>query len=207
MNQIETYVSSMHEVLDSLDVELIEAAVALLAEARVHGRQVFVMGNGGSASTASHFACDLTKNTRISGKISMRVIALTDNMALLSALANDEGYENVFAEQVASLMRPGDLLIAISTSGRSPNVLRAVKLSKQFEAKTIGLTGFDGGELAQSVDLNLQVKSNSIEQIEDVHLMLGHMLTVALRQLALNGHGFDHSAVETRLANAPVQAS
>ncbi len=139
------------------------------------------MGNGGSASTASHFVCDLAKNTRMPSSPHFRVIGLTDNMAIFSAYANDEGYENVFAGQLASLVRPDDIVIGISTSGHSPNVLNGILLAQRMGAKTIGFTGFDGGELAHLVDLNIHVPSDCIEQIEDVHLVLEHLICTVLR--------------------------
>ena len=184
VSSLQRYIADIHRVLDQLSVVQIDEAVRYIQEARHNGRQVFVMGNGGSASTASHFACDLGKNTRHNGKRPLRVIALTDNMALFSALANDEGYDNVFAQQLEALARPNDLLLAISTSGNSKNVLEAVRLAQELKARTIGMTGFDGGTLGKLVDVNLHVPSHSIEQVEDMHLLLAHMITVALRDMA-----------------------
>jgi D-sedoheptulose 7-phosphate isomerase len=143
---------------------------------------VIIMGNGGSAATASHMACDLGKNTVIPGRPRFRVMALTDSMALITAYANDLGYENVFAEQLTNLVRPGDIVVGISTSGNSPNVLRAIELARQAGAITIGWTGYDGGKLAQMVDVPVVVPNHCVEQLEDVHLMLEHMVTAALRQ-------------------------
>jgi D-sedoheptulose 7-phosphate isomerase len=140
------------------------------------------MGNGGSASTASHMACDLAKQTVMAGRPRFRVIALTDNMALFSAYANDNGYENVFAEQLASFVRPADIVIGISGSGNSLNVIKAIELAKKVGAVSIGWTGFDGGRLAQIVDLSLNVPNYCMEQVEDVHLMLEHLMVTALRR-------------------------
>ena len=141
------------------------------------------MGNGGSASTASHFACDLGKNTVMADHPRFRVLALTDNMALFSAYANDDGYESVFAEQLASMVNPEDVVICISTSGNSPNVLNAITLASQIGATTVGFTGFDGGQLCDMVDIEVRVSSDCIEQVEDVHLMLEHLIVTALREL------------------------
>ncbi|MCI0398741.1 MAG: SIS domain-containing protein [Chloroflexi bacterium] len=182
MDSVVGYIAGLQETLDRLPLALIEEVIAILHESRLEGRQVFIMGNGGSASTASHFVCDLAKNTRHNGRPAFRVLGLTDNMAVLSAYANDEGYENVFAEQLANFVRPGDVVIGISTSGNSPNVLRAIELANQVGAKTIGFTGFDGGRLGRIVALNVQVPNNCIEQIEDVHLILEHLICTALRQ-------------------------
>ena len=178
---IHGYLSDLNNTLNLLATPDIEGVIKALYNARLANRQVFIMGNGGSASTASHFVCDLAKNTRMPSSPHFRVIGLTDNMAIFSAYANDEGYENVFAGQLASLVRPDDVVIGISTSGHSPNVLNGIKLARHMGAKTIGFTGFDGGELARMVDLNIHVPSNCIEQIEDVHLILEHLICTVLR--------------------------
>ncbi len=182
MNQTQVYIKELQGTLDLLPIDLVDEAISILHQARVSNRQVFIMGNGGSASTASHFVCDLAKNTKRQGWPHFRVLGLTDNNALLSALANDEGYENVFAQQLASFIQPGDVVIAISASGNSHNVLKAVDLAKTMFATTIGLTGFDGGKLGQMVDLHIHVDSNCIEHVEDIHLMLEHVMTKALRE-------------------------
>ena len=140
------------------------------------------MGNGGSASTATHFVCDLAKNTRKEGWPHYKVIGLADNMAIFSAYANDEGYENVFAQQLANLVMPQDIVIGISASGHSKNVLNAMLLAKSQDATTIGFTGFDGGRLSSMVDINIHVNSNIIEHVEDIHLVLEHMIVKALRE-------------------------
>lgn len=183
MNIINDYVADLHQILDALPMGKIEEVISILHQARLDGRQVFIMGNGGSASTASHFVCDLAKNTRKAGRPHFRVIGLADNMASLSAYANDEGYENVFARQLEGFVEPEDVVIAISTSGNSPNVIRAVELAGEKGAQTIGFTGFGGGQLGGLVDVNVLVPSNCIERVEDIHLMLEHMICVALRHL------------------------
>jgi D-sedoheptulose 7-phosphate isomerase len=127
-------------------------------------------------------ACDLAKNTRHANLPPFRVIGLTDNMALFSAYSNDEGYENAFAQQLASLVQPQDVVVAISTSGNSANVLRAVELAHAREAVTIGMTGFSGGRLGPMVNIHLHVPCDCIEQVEDIHLMLEHLMAVALRE-------------------------
>jgi D-sedoheptulose 7-phosphate isomerase len=180
MNHSRRYINDLQSTLGRLPVDLIERVIAMLHDARLRNRQVFIMGNGGSASTASHFVCDLGKNTRRKGWPNFRVMGLTDNMAIFSALANDEGYENVFAQQLASFVGPGDIVIGISTSGNSANVVNAVKLGKKRGARTVGFTGFDSGQLGPLVDLNLHVPSDSIEQVEDIHLMLEHLICKAL---------------------------
>lgn len=179
-----TYFSELGEALAGLPHRPIEAMVNILHQARLEGRTIFIVGNGGSASTASHFACDLGKNTVVSGVPRFRVMALTDNMEVFSALANDLGYENVFAEQLANLLQPGDVVIAISTSGNSPNVLKAVEFACAQGATTIGWTGQGGGGLAGLVDLLIEVPSSRIEQVENAHLILHHLVTIRMRELS-----------------------
>ena len=126
LDSIQWYFDEMKATLDRLDPAPIDAAIAALHQARLDGRQVFTLGNGGSASTATHMVCDLAKNTRQPGWPHYKVIGLSDNWAIFSAYGNDDGYENVFALQLANLVQPDDIVVAISTSGNSPNVLRAV---------------------------------------------------------------------------------
>jgi D-sedoheptulose 7-phosphate isomerase len=189
MDSIRHYITELKWTLDLLPLETINEVVSVLHTARLNEQQVFTMGNGGSASTASHFACDLAKNTRKNGWPHFRVVGLADNMASFSAYANDEGYENVFAQQLASLVRPGDVVIGISASGNSANVIKATELANEMGAKTIGFTGFDGGRLARIVGINVHVPSNYIEQVEDIHLMLEHLICTVLRQRMLQING------------------
>jgi D-sedoheptulose 7-phosphate isomerase len=167
--------------MDQLPQHLISDAIHILQRARMQGSQVFIMGNGGSASTASHFVCDLAKNTRREGLPHFRAIGLADNMEIFSAYGNDEGYENVFSQQLINLIRPGDVVIAISASGNSKNVLNAVEEAKKYGVTTIGFTGFDGGRLGQMVDIHIHVQSNIIEHVEDIHLMLEHVIVRTIK--------------------------
>ena len=185
MNHIRRYFADLKTTLDRLADADIARAIDVLHAARIDRRKIFILGNGGSASTASHFVCDLAKNTRAPGWPDFRVLGLSDNMALLSAYANDEGYENVFSQQLASFVQPDDVVIGISTSGNSPNVLECIKLANDSGATTIGFTGFDGGHLAQLVDIDLYVPSRCIEQVEDIHLMLEHLICSRLREQAI----------------------
>ncbi|HLA98005.1 MAG TPA: SIS domain-containing protein [Anaerolineales bacterium] len=182
MDHISRYVNSLKHTLDQLPMTEIDKVIAILHEARLSGRQIFIMGNGGSASTASHFVCDLAKNTRRQGWPNFKVIGLADNMSIFSAYANDEGYASVFANQLDSLAHTGDVVIGISTSGNSPNVINAIELANQRGATTIGFTGFNGGRLGSMVDIEIRVASQSIEQVEDIHLILEHLITKALRE-------------------------
>lgn len=185
MEQITSYISVLQDTVGKLPVGPITRVVETLQNARLEGRKVFVMGNGGSASTASHFVCDLAKNTRHDSLPHFRVIGLTDNMAIFSAYANDEGYENVFAAQLANLVEAEDVVIAISASGNSANVVKAIQEAKSYNAVTVGFTGFTGGKLASLVDIQVHVDSYVIEHVEDIHLMLEHMIVKAIKDMAV----------------------
>lgn len=175
------YAAAIKHTLDKMPWERVEQVLDVLDAARLSGRKVFVFGNGGSASTASHMACDLSKNTAMPGTPRLRTLALNDNMALFSALGNDLGYENVFAEQLATLVDAGDVVIAISASGNSPNVIKAIAVAQERGATTVGLSGYAGGKLAGLVDYPIVAENDCIEQVEDIHLILEHMITTALR--------------------------
>lgn len=184
VGMIHGYFEELKETLDRLDPEPINQLINAMHQARVDGRQIFIMGNGGSASTATHFVCDLAKNTRLPNWQPFRVIGLTDNWAIFSAFANDEGYDSVFAGQLANLLQPGDMVIGISTSGNSPNVLRGMELANERGAITVGFTGFDAGKLGALSQIHLHVPSDIIEQVEDIHLVLEHLVTKRLREMA-----------------------
>lgn len=181
LQYIEKYLSQLAEVLSNTPREVILEIASTLREAQDNNQQVFVFGNGGSAATASHMMCDFGKNTRIPGKPRLRILSLNDSIPTMTAYANDEGYENIFSEQLLSLGEKGDVAIAISGSGCSPNVLKGLHAARELDLKTIGLTGYEGGELKAVVDICLVVPSDSIELIEDVHLILNHILTGLLR--------------------------
>jgi D-sedoheptulose 7-phosphate isomerase len=182
MEHIQNYISALQQTIDQLPRQLVADVVDVLQDARIRGSSVFIMGNGGSASTASHFVCDLAKNTRAEGLPHFRVIGLADNMAILSAYANDEGYESVFAQQLANLIQPRDVVIAISASGNSKNVLNAIEEAQKHDVITIAFTGFDGGRLGPMVNINIHVKSDIIEHVEDIHLMLEHIIVKTIKE-------------------------
>ncbi len=182
MEQLSEYMTVLQKTMDRLPKDLISEVIDILHEARMAGRQVFIMGNGGSASTATHFVCDLAKNTRREGLPHFRVIGLTDNMAIFSAYANDEGYDRVFSQQLANLIKPKDIVIGISASGNSANVLYGIEEAKKNQARTIAFTGFDGGRLGPMVDINIHVESNIIEHVEDIHLVLEHMIVKTIKE-------------------------
>ena len=153
----------------------------LLEEAYRHGHRIFIMGNGGSAATASHFALDLAKNTIMPGAPRLKAISLTDHVPLITAWSNDTAYEHVFAEQLASMIEPGDVAIGISTSGNSLNVIYALQLTKQLGGVTIGLLGTEGGKIKDMVDAYVLAPGQNIEQEEDAHMILAHIITRHMR--------------------------
>lgn len=188
MSFVKNYLRELKETLDKLPFSQIEKIKDILLEAHRKDKKVFIMGNGGSAATASHFACDLAKETarKDDSRKRFKAIALTDNVPLLTAWANDTAYENIFLEQLKSLLDAGDVVIAISGSGNSRNIIKAVEYANAQKALTIGLTGFRGGKLKGMVQECLIVPSHSMEQIEDVHLILEHILCSWLRAIFLS---------------------
>ena len=178
---IQNYLSTVKDIIDNFPIEDLETILAIIEEARENEKTVFTCGNGGSWATASHMAADFCKNTRMPGKKRLKVIGLGDNVPSLTAYANDEGYDRVYAEPLITLMQPGDVLIANSGSGNSPNILTAVETAKEIGGTTLGLTGFHGGKLAKIVDHALVIPSDSIEMVEDLHMMIDHILVFCLR--------------------------
>jgi D-sedoheptulose 7-phosphate isomerase len=170
------YRTELLTALGTIDLERVEQAIAWFAEARDQDRQIFVCGNGGSASTASHFAADMVKGASYQRGRRFRLLALTDSLPTLTAYSNDVSYEVVFAEQLKNFARPGDLVVAISGSGNSPNVVRAVEYANSIGCRTIALTGRDGGRLAPLARLNIQVPVPHMGRIEDAHLVVCHMI-------------------------------
>ncbi len=179
---IRDYIRDVTKALNALSEEPVAKIVAIMEDARRQGKRVFLLGNGGSAATASHIANDLAKTTIQPGMPRVKAIALTENVPIMTAWANDTSYDRIFAEQLENLCEPGDVVIAISGSGRSPNVLRGVQRARELGATTVGLTGFEGGELKGKVDVCLVVPNQVMGQIEDVHHAVGHILTLALSQ-------------------------
>lgn len=178
------YLDQLRQCLDRLQPDRIAAVVALLLDTYERRSRVFIAGNGGSAATATHMACDLAKTAagqpgRVRG---FDVMSLSDNASLLTAWANDAGYEKAFSEPLRAFAKSGDLLVAISASGSSPNVLAAIAYARSIGMKTIGLLGFDGGPAASMVDEAIVVDSHDYGIVEDVHLALNHIITGFFRQ-------------------------
>ena len=182
MENIRQYLSEVQRVLAELPTERICEMVDVLLSGNYVASTVYIVGNGGSAATASHFACDLAKGTIVDGRPRFRVMALTDNVPLMTAWGNDSCYEDLFVEQLRNVIRRGDVLVAISGSGNSENVLRAVELTSQVGGITVGLSGFSGGQLATLVDVPVVVPCGCMAQIEDVHLTLCHLVCAVLRE-------------------------
>jgi len=182
MNPLQDYFAEQKTLLDAISRESLAEILGILERARQERRHIFVFGNGGSASTASHFAADLGKNTVRSHMPRFLVTCLNDNMAIFSAYANDDGYDRVFAEPLVTFARPGDVVIAISASGNSPNIVRALEAADDMGLTTIGLAGMSGGKLQALAQHCIVVPSDSYEHIEDLHLMVCHSLVATIKQ-------------------------
>lgn len=177
---LDEYMAEVSRLMGVLPLADAERVVELLLDAHRRGRSIYLCGNGGSAATASHFANDLSKGTIVDGQSRLRVVSLTDNIALLTAWANDTAYERVFAEQVESLIQPGDVLIAISASGDSRNIIAAVEAAARRGARTVALVGFGGGRLKEMVEVAVHVPSFRYGPVEDAHLAVAHAVTTAI---------------------------
>src|SRR5437867_502555 len=172
----EQYRSKLLHTLQSIPLDKVEEAIRVLSRAREEKRSIFVCGNGGSASTASHFVCDMVKGASYGRETRFRIQALTDGLPTITAYSNDLSFEQIFVEQLRNFAQPGDVLIAISGSGNSPNVLRAVEYANSIGCYTIGLSGRDGGRLAPLSRLSIHVPEPHMGRIEDAHLQICHMI-------------------------------
>jgi D-sedoheptulose 7-phosphate isomerase len=200
------YLRQVGEALAAVsEKEVLRVGEALL-RARQRGSTVYLLGNGGSAATASHAANDLTKTGSVNGGLALRTVSLPDNVSMLTAWANDTSFENVFSAQLEALLRPGDLVVAISGSGNSPNVLRAVETAREMDALSIGLIGFAGGRLREMVDLSVVVPGVAQGPIEDVHLILVHVLSQILKRAELESTGTSAVTIDTSRGNGSEEA-
>jgi D-sedoheptulose 7-phosphate isomerase len=181
MSHLRAYLDRTAALAQRMPLDAIEAVVERLMAAGDADRTVFILGNGGSAATASHFANDVAKGDVTGSPRRLRVLALTDNVPLLTAWANDTDYHRVFAEQLRTFVRPGDVVIGVSASGRSANVLAAMELARDAGAYTIGFTGQSGGRLKDLVDHCVHVPSDDVQHIEDLHLVAFHLVYTSLR--------------------------
>ena len=176
MSFTDSYRSQLIETITSIDSAKVNQAIEWFREARDNQRHIFLCGNGGSASTASHFTTDIVKGASFERDRRFRILALTDSLATLTAYSNDVSYDCVFEEQLKNFAEKGDLVMAISGSGNSANVLRAVEYGNTIGCKTIGLTGRDGGKLRALAQLNIHIPSQHMGRIEDAHLIVCHMI-------------------------------
>ncbi|MGH9433392.1 MAG: D-sedoheptulose-7-phosphate isomerase [Terriglobia bacterium] len=194
------YLTGLKGVIDHLPLDPAKRAADILFNAYQTGHTLFTFGNGGSAALASHMAADLGKATHVPGPAAlaqvrrMKVFSLTDNNAILTAWANDSNYEDVFVRQIENFIGPGDVAFGISGSGNSPNVLRALELARRVQAATVGFTGFGGGKMKDLLDCAMVVPSNNMQQVEDAHVILSHLILVDLRAR------FEHLAGENASA-------
>lgn len=189
-----SYLEELSSTIQKLPVQSIDRLAGVFLSAYDKGRTIFLFGNGGSAALASHMTCDLGKGTAPAVGQRLRAVALTDNVALITAWANDTRYEGIFAEQLQNLLQPGDVAFAISASGNSPNVLAALSFARQAGAATAGITGFQGGKMKSLCDVCVIVPSDNMQIIEDLHLSIAHAVFRVVR----------HEMEETRSRAASV---
>jgi len=183
------YLSALQEVLERVDHAVIDQMVEAIWRGYQAGKTLFLFGNGGSAALASHFACDMAKGTVTEGERRLKAIALTDNVPLLTAWANDQGYEDIFSEQLGALAQKGDIAMAISGSGNSRNVVNGLGAARRLGLQTLALTGFAGGQAKPLADLCLVVPSDSMQHIEDAHLCASHAIFLAIRERMKQANG------------------
>jgi D-sedoheptulose 7-phosphate isomerase len=183
------YFSAVREVLQRVDHAVIDQMVEVIWRGYDAGNTLFLFGNGGSAALASHFACDIGKGTIARRERRLKTIALTDNVPLLTAWANDKSYEDIFSEQLDGLAEKGDIAMAISGSGNSPNVIKGLQAARKLGMQTLVLTGFDGGKAMPLADLCLVVPSDSMQHIEDAHLCATHVIFLAIRERMKQANG------------------
>ena len=181
MSIIREYLDALCVAVSALPEDAIRDLVDTVKLAHAEDRRVFVLGNGGSAANATHIAEDLQKGIKECTGKRFRVVSLTESVPLITAWANDASYDDVFAEQLDCMLEPGDVVIAISASGNSPNVLKAVEKANEMGAVTIGWSGFSGGKLAKLAGRSIVVDSDNMQRIEDVHLILGHLIFTCMK--------------------------
>jgi D-sedoheptulose 7-phosphate isomerase len=181
------YILRIKRILDDMNnsglTEKVKTIVEILLKARAKKKTVFIMGNGGSASTASHFVGDLSKGTIVEGYLRFKAIALTDNIPNMLAWGNDSSYDDIFIEQLKNLMSSGDVVIGISGSGNSPNVIKAIEYANQNGGITIGFSGYsENNKLMNTAEVNIHTPSTYMQRIEDIHLLLEHLITSLIRE-------------------------
>lgn len=187
---LDEYLARLQSTISELPRDRIAALGETLFRAYRNSKQVFILGNGGSSSTASHMAADLAKNTIGPNMKRFRIMSLNDNAAIMTALANDLGYENVFSEQLTNLIQAGDVLIVVSASGNSPNVLKAMRYARSCSAEVVGMLGFGGGKAAELSDIALIIPSDHYGVVEDLHLIVNHILVDYFKARLAESHPY-----------------
>lgn len=182
-NQIQQYIEMEKQVLDSLSVEEINDVMNVMENARLTGKRIFICGNGGSASTAAHLECDFNKGISYDQDIKYDIECLSDNVPMMMAIANDIGYDDIFVVPLRNKLKKGDIVIGISGSGNSENVVRAFAYANEIGAETIAFTGYSGGKLKKMAKHNIHVAVDNMQITEDVHLVLDHMMMFILSDM------------------------
>jgi phosphoheptose isomerase len=184
----DAYAEEMARAAKSIEPAMLERAAATLTDAYVRGAHIFSCGNGGSASIANHMQCDHVKGIRTATDLSPRVFSLSTNVELLTAIANDTSYENIFAYQLQSQSKQGDVVLAVSSSGRSPNIVQALTWAREQDLRTIAITGFDGGPARSIAEINIHVDCTNYGIVEDLHQAIMHALAQYIRQSRMNAY-------------------
>lgn len=179
-NEIKKYYEELTETLKKLDYVEISKAMNALVTCYENGGTVYAFGNGGSSATASHMVCDFNKGVSMRKSKKFNFICLSDNTPILTAMANDISYDDVFSYQIEKILNPNDLVLAISGSGNSKNIIKAVKCAKDQGVKVIGMSGYDGGELFKLADYHLHAPINDMMKAEDIHMSFDHMMCTIL---------------------------
>ena len=177
------YRAQLLSTIESIDAKRVAQAIDWFHQARAEGRAIFVAGNGGSHATASHFVCDMVKGASFRKELRLRIVALNESIPTLTAYANDVAYEDAIAEQLKNFAHAGDIYMAISGSGNSPNVIRAMEYAKSIGCRTLALTGRDGGKLGAIAELNINVAEPHMGRIEDAHHIICHMICYSFMEL------------------------
>ncbi|MEM1484166.1 SIS domain-containing protein [Oscillospiraceae bacterium PP1C4] len=176
LTEIGAYFETLKKTIDQVDKHVIQKTMELLIKARDEKKYIFIMGNGGSAATASHYAGDFNKGLSLNRDKKFRFVALNDNAPTVLSLANDVSYDAIFVEQLKNFLDEGDLVIAISGSGNSKNIINAVEYAKEKGSTVIGLTGYNGGKLKELADVKMHVPLDNMQVVEDIHMVFGHLI-------------------------------
>ncbi|SEI51960.1 D-sedoheptulose 7-phosphate isomerase [Dyadobacter koreensis] len=182
-NFVTNYIEELKETLDNLDKQEIVKFASILEQARQNGNKVFIFGNGGSGSTATHFACDINKGASLGKEKRHKIIALTDNIPIMLAYSNDMSYDDVFVEQLKNFIETGDVVVGISGSGNSKNIIKAIEFANGQGNTTVGITGFDGGKLKKLATYSVNANRNDMQISEDIHMILVHLMMKILEAI------------------------